>query len=129
MQFAPFAISRLPRIIFGRGRIKELATLAANHGRKILLVTGARSLRATSHWQTLIDDLQQCGMAWPRHWEPFSQSRMAWSGTLVTKATEINIAALKQRAPQHANSRGNSMLINPIVLNDDEVTQIVLARI
>lgn len=108
-------------------------------------------------------------------------------GTLVAVATEINLAALKQRAPQHpaltkyaavgrllanrptadsetahdllcqtlqtwtehlqlprlgqygvthadipkivANSRGTSMLTNPVVLHDDEVAQIVAARI
>jgi alcohol dehydrogenase len=64
MLFAPFAISRLPRIIFGRGQIKELPLLVASYGQHILLVTGARSLRATSHWQSLIDDLQQRGITW-----------------------------------------------------------------
>lgn len=64
MPFAPFAISRLPRIIFGRGQLKELPALAASYGQKALLVTGVRSLRTTPHWQALIDGLQQCGVSW-----------------------------------------------------------------
>lgn len=64
MQFAPFAISRLPRIVFGRGRISELPALAAEYGNKALLVTGAHSFRSTPHWQTLVDGLQQRGITW-----------------------------------------------------------------
>lgn len=64
MQFAPFAISRLPRIVFGRGRISELPALAAEYGNKVLLITGARSFRATPHWEKLTDNLRQKNIAW-----------------------------------------------------------------
>jgi len=38
MQFAPFSISRLPRISYGSGRINEVPALAAAYGRTALLV-------------------------------------------------------------------------------------------
>ena len=38
-----FSIARLPRIIFARGAIKQLAELCLQYGKNVLLVTGARS--------------------------------------------------------------------------------------
>lgn len=66
MAFAPFSISRLPRIHYGRGRINELPALASNYGNNALLVTGRRSFVDTPRWQTLLDALAENGMTW-RH--------------------------------------------------------------
>ena len=41
--FAPFAIARLPRIVFGDGALADLSKEAARFGRTVLIVTGARS--------------------------------------------------------------------------------------
>ena len=49
-----FTIARLPRIEFGRGVIDRLPDIAGAYGRRILLVTGARSLQNTLQWPRLI---------------------------------------------------------------------------
>jgi len=43
----------LPRIEFGSGRMAMLPDLVAAHGRRVLIVTGARSFVAGPHWQKL----------------------------------------------------------------------------
>jgi len=48
-----FAIARLPRIVFGAGSISEVPGLARGCGQRALLVTGARSLRATAQWPAM----------------------------------------------------------------------------
>lgn len=64
--FKPFYIARLPRILFGRGRIAEVPTLIAGYGRKALLVTGKQSFWSTPRWQGFIDALAAQGVEW-RH--------------------------------------------------------------
>lgn len=43
---ARFALSRIPRIMFGPGTVAELPEATARHGRRCLLVTGGRSFDA-----------------------------------------------------------------------------------
>jgi alcohol dehydrogenase class IV len=50
MEFAPFAISRLPRILYGRGRINEIPALTASFGTTALIVTGQQSFCHSSRW-------------------------------------------------------------------------------
>lgn len=64
MHFAPFQIARLPRLFFGEGSLDALPGLVAEYGRKVLLVTGARSLRDSSHWQALTRGLEHRGVGW-----------------------------------------------------------------
>lgn len=64
--FKPFYIARLPRILFGRGRLSELPALIAGYGRKALLVTGRQSFVGTPRWQGLVDALTAQGVEW-RH--------------------------------------------------------------
>ncbi|WNB77398.1 iron-containing alcohol dehydrogenase [Methylomonas koyamae] len=64
--FKPFYIARLPRILFGRGRLNEAPALIAGYGRKALLVTGKQSFFGTPHWQSFIDALAGHGVEW-RH--------------------------------------------------------------
>jgi len=60
----PFSVPRLPRIVFGAGRISELATLAAGYGTQVLLVTGRRSFRDGPAWPPLVAGLEAAGLAW-----------------------------------------------------------------
>ncbi len=53
MQISQFSIARLPRIEFARGAIQRLPELVSLFGRRILLVTGAKSLKNSSQWQPL----------------------------------------------------------------------------
>src|SRR5262245_23294076 len=50
---APFELGRLPRIVFGAGTRSRLPALAAEYGRRVLLVTGKSSLRASVHGRAL----------------------------------------------------------------------------
>jgi alcohol dehydrogenase len=61
--FAPFAIARLPRIVFGDGALADLPKEAARFGRTGLIVTGARSLRATPLWPKLLEALRAADIA------------------------------------------------------------------
>jgi len=60
----PFSVARLPRIEFGAGTIRRLPELLAGYGRRALLVTGARSLQQSSHWQPLLNGLDSAGIGW-----------------------------------------------------------------
>ncbi|UCE89549.1 MAG: iron-containing alcohol dehydrogenase [Pseudomonadota bacterium] len=48
-----FNVAALPRIVFGPGRIAELPDLLRPFGKRVLIVTGARSFRTTSRWTAL----------------------------------------------------------------------------
>jgi alcohol dehydrogenase class IV len=58
-----FACARLPRILFGPGRIAELPALAEGYGRKALLVTGVRSFRDSPRWDRLTAELAARGIS------------------------------------------------------------------
>ncbi len=59
-----FDIARLPRIVFGEGRLAELPRIVAAYGRRILLVTGRRALRASPFWVSLERSLRDAGIGW-----------------------------------------------------------------
>lgn len=58
-----FACARLPRILFGAGRLAELPGLARGYGKKALIVTGAQSFRASPRWDWLAHELHGRGMS------------------------------------------------------------------
>lgn len=64
MMIPPFSIARLPRIIFGAGSLAQVPDLLAAYGRRVLLVTGARSFVASSHWESLRKQLETRNVAW-----------------------------------------------------------------
>ncbi len=57
-----FSVSRLPRIVFGAGTFRQLPAVVADHGKRVLVVTGARSLRASPRWPPLLKDLSSAGI-------------------------------------------------------------------
>ena len=59
-----FGVARLPRIVFGAGRITELPAIAAGFGTRVLLVTGGRSFRDGPAWAPLVAGLATAGIAW-----------------------------------------------------------------
>jgi alcohol dehydrogenase len=59
----PFGVARLPRIVFGAGRISELPAIAAGYGTHLLLVTGSRSFRDGPAWAPLVAGLEAAGLA------------------------------------------------------------------
>jgi alcohol dehydrogenase len=58
----PFLITRIPRVVYGRGSILQLPTLANAYGITALLVTGARALRSTPHWPMLLGEFGRSSM-------------------------------------------------------------------
>ena len=61
---AAFGVARLPRIVFGAGRVRELPAIAAGFGSRVLLVTGGRSFREGPAWEALVAGLAAAGMSW-----------------------------------------------------------------
>jgi alcohol dehydrogenase len=61
---APFSISCLPRIEFGSGALRKLPDIAAGYGKRLLLVTGARSFLDSPHAPWLFDALRQRQCSW-----------------------------------------------------------------
>ena len=60
--FAPFSISRLPRILFGAGQIGQLPGLVRQYGAKALLVTGVQSFRQSSRFDAFSQGLAEAGV-------------------------------------------------------------------
>jgi alcohol dehydrogenase len=60
----PFSIARLPRIEFGGGCLKKLPDIAASYGRRVLVVTGAKSFLDAAHAPWLFDSFKQRDIGW-----------------------------------------------------------------
>jgi alcohol dehydrogenase len=58
----PFALGRLPRIEFGAGSSTRLPEIVGRHGRRLLLVTGGRSLAASGRRGDLLEGLRAAGI-------------------------------------------------------------------
>jgi alcohol dehydrogenase class IV len=54
---APFTLGRIPRITFGPGSAARIPGIVAAHGRRVLLVTGGRSLAASGRRDALREGL------------------------------------------------------------------------
>jgi alcohol dehydrogenase len=61
---APFTIARLPRIEFGAGAIRKLPAIAAQYGKRLLIITGAGSFTDSVAAEVLFHDLQAAGFTW-----------------------------------------------------------------
>ena len=61
---AAFGVVRLPRIVFGAGRISDLPVIVAGFGRRVLLVTGSRSFRDGPAWAPLVRGLESAAISW-----------------------------------------------------------------
>jgi len=64
MMIHRFNIARLPHILFGEGRVMDIPTQVAAFGKRVLIITGAQSFRATAHWQTLQQGLRDQAVTW-----------------------------------------------------------------
>jgi alcohol dehydrogenase len=57
-----FVLGRLPRVVFGSGRLESVPAIVATHGRRTLLVTGSRALRASGVLARLEDGFRRHGI-------------------------------------------------------------------
>ncbi|OQW94209.1 MAG: alcohol dehydrogenase [Beggiatoa sp. IS2] len=60
----PFAIARLPRLIFGEGSLTQLSAQVASYGHRALVITGACSFQTTPHWTKLQQQLREQQIEW-----------------------------------------------------------------
>ena len=58
----PFQFARIPKILFGNGKISELPGIVKLYGKKIVLVTGKNSFIATKQASQLINDFETAGV-------------------------------------------------------------------
>jgi alcohol dehydrogenase class IV len=63
LPISAFSVSRLPRIVFGAGSSQQVPAVVAQYGRRVLIVTGGRSLRASDRWPALLRDLSALDIA------------------------------------------------------------------
>ena len=61
MSIAPFSVSRLPRIVFGEGRLQDIPQLATGYGPRVLLVRGRQAVCGSPQWPPLIEALERQG--------------------------------------------------------------------
>jgi alcohol dehydrogenase class IV len=59
LDLSGFNIAALPQITFGKGVFARAPELVAAYGRRVLVVTGGHSFRATSHWQWLTEKFNE----------------------------------------------------------------------
>ena len=57
MNFSPFSIANLPKIEFGAGTISTLPLHIRYFGKRVMIVTGAKSFIESSHWKKLLSGL------------------------------------------------------------------------
>jgi alcohol dehydrogenase len=62
--FNPFSVARLPRIEFGSGHFSRTAELSRRFGKRVLIVTGARSFPQSERWQPLLQQLSAHGISY-----------------------------------------------------------------
>lgn len=64
MNIHAFNLSRLPRIVFGRGARNRLPEILKVHGRQILFVIGARHVQSSSYWAEILTGLHSADLSW-----------------------------------------------------------------
>ncbi len=57
-----FSLSKLPEILFGSGKLKQLPQVISKFGSRILLVTGGSSWSGTDWWPQLVESLNSAGI-------------------------------------------------------------------
>lgn len=62
--FPAYAIARLPRIVFGAGKINDVPALARGYGRRVLIVTGQASFKGSPLFGRLVLGLEDLDMAY-----------------------------------------------------------------
>jgi len=64
MDIGSFAVTAIPRILFGEGRFAGVPEVAASYGRQALVVTGSRWLQSSPNWPVLTEGLREAGVSW-----------------------------------------------------------------
>jgi alcohol dehydrogenase class IV len=114
-----FSISCLPRIVFGEGTFRQVPTLSASFGKRVLLVTGGCSFRDSLHWIALTAGLSAHGISWEQlivEGEPSPQlvdeAVRAWRGAQIEVVVGIGGGSVLDAAKAVAGllPHGNSVM-------------------
>ena len=65
-QIESFSVARLPRIVFGAGKLAEVPLLAREFGARALLVTGKRAFTSSAFWSPFTDGLRLHGITFDK---------------------------------------------------------------
>ena len=57
-----FALASSPKVVFGSGKLAALPGLVQHWGKKVLLVTGGKSLPESARWPNLLAQLESAGI-------------------------------------------------------------------
>lgn len=57
-----FSFSRIPKIIFGPGKLKELFEIIPQFGKKVLIVSGSSSLKKSGKWEYIESSCKENGI-------------------------------------------------------------------
>lgn len=90
MNIPAFAISGLPRIVFGDGVITRVPQLAAEFGRRALIMTGAKSFVQSPQWGDLTNGLKAGGIAF-EHASVDGEPSPALADALATRFRNLDI--------------------------------------
>lgn len=63
-------MARNPKVIFGSGKLALLPQLLLDYGRRVLLVTGGKSMMERTEWSVLLEGLVSAGIQWRHHTVP-----------------------------------------------------------
>lgn len=58
----PFAITGIPEIVFGAGKLQMLGKIASQYGKTALLVVGGESLKKSGDWDKIVQNLRTEGI-------------------------------------------------------------------
>ncbi|NRB47450.1 MAG: iron-containing alcohol dehydrogenase [Saprospiraceae bacterium] len=62
-----FALASSPKVVFGSGKLAALPGLVQHWGKKVLLVTGGKSLPESARWPNLLAQLESAGIEWRQY--------------------------------------------------------------
>ena len=62
-----FALANSPTLVFGSGQLVALPGLVQQWGKKVLLITGGKSLLGSTRWPNLLEQLESAGIKWRQY--------------------------------------------------------------
>ena len=62
-----FALASSPTLVFGSGELAALPGLVQYWGKKVLLITGGKSLLGSTRWPNLLEQLESAGIKWRQY--------------------------------------------------------------
>jgi alcohol dehydrogenase len=103
MEVKSFSISRLPKLVFGPGSIKDLPAIAGEYGDRALLVVGGSSLKSSGRYEAIRASLVS---------SKFSLQEISIPGEPSPDAVDDAIRQLKGKAPHVVIAIGGGSVLD-----------------